>query len=49
VNPLPQSKQQLKKARKIKQLHKEERKQANERDQWFKETRAKIIQDLSKE
>jgi hypothetical protein len=49
VNPLPQSKSQLKKARKVKRLQEENRKKASERNQRLEAIRAEIIKNLDKE
>jgi hypothetical protein len=49
VNPLPTSKTQLKKARKIKRLQEEQRKQEAERNQRLQKIRATVIRNLSKE
>jgi hypothetical protein len=49
VNPLPQTKTQLKKARKIKRLQEANNKQEVERNQRLQKLRATVIQNLSKE
>jgi hypothetical protein len=49
VNPLPTTKSQLKKARKIKRLQEENRKQEAERNQRLRKIRATVIQNFSKE
>jgi hypothetical protein len=49
VNPLPQTKNQLKKARKIKRLQKARTKEEAERNERLQEIRAMVIQYLSKE
>jgi hypothetical protein len=49
VNPLPQTKTQLKKARKVKRLQEANRKQEVERNQRLHEIRAEVIRHLSKE
>jgi hypothetical protein len=49
LNPLPGSKMQLKKARKIKRLQKENRKRESQRSQRLREIRATVIWNPSKE
>jgi predicted component of type VI protein secretion system len=49
VNPLPQTKNQLKKARKVKRLQEANNKKGVKRDQRLLEIRATIIKNLSKE
>jgi hypothetical protein len=49
VNPLPQTKNQLKKARKIKRLQNARTKEEAERNESHQEIRATVIQYLSKE
>jgi hypothetical protein len=49
VNPLPTTKAQLKKARKIKRLQEENRKREAERSQRLREIRASVIGNLSNE
>jgi hypothetical protein len=49
VNPLPQTKTQLKTARKVKRLQEESRKKEVEREQRLQEIRAEVIRHLSKE
>jgi hypothetical protein len=49
VNPLPTTKKQFKKARRIKRLQEEDRKQEAERSQRLREIRATVIRNLSKE
>jgi hypothetical protein len=49
VNPLPQTKNQLKKARKIKRLQKARTKEEAERNKRLQEIRATVIQYLNKE
>jgi hypothetical protein len=49
VNPLPQTRTQLKKARKVKRLQETIRKQEVERNQRLQEIRAEVIRNLSKE
>jgi len=49
VNPLPTSKTQLKKARKIKRLQEENRKHEAERSLRLQKIRATVIQNLSKD
>jgi len=49
VNPLPTTKKQLKKERKIKRLQQEDRKREAERSQRLREIRATVIRNLSKE
>jgi len=49
VNPLPTSKTQLKKARKLKRLQEENRKQEAARNQRLRKIRSTVIQELSKE
>jgi len=49
VNPLPTTKKQLKKARKLKLLQERNRKQEAERNQRFRNKRATVIQNYSKE
>jgi hypothetical protein len=49
VNPLPSTKTQLRKARKVKRLQESSRKQEVERNQRLQEIRAEVIRHLSKE
>jgi hypothetical protein len=49
VNPLPTTRTQLKKARKVKRLQEANRKQEAERSQRLREIRATVIQNLSKD
>jgi hypothetical protein len=49
VNPTPQTKAQLKKARKIKRLQEAKGKEEADRRQRLQETRARVIRNLSKE
>jgi hypothetical protein len=49
VNPLPTTKRQLKKARKIKRLQEQNRQQETKRDLKLRKLRASIIQNLDKE
>jgi hypothetical protein len=48
VNPLPTTKTQLKKARKIKRLQEEQGKREKERNKRLREIRASVIRNLSK-
>jgi hypothetical protein len=49
MNPLPSTKTQLKKARRIKRLQENERKREAEQSQRLQKIRATVIQNLSKE
>jgi hypothetical protein len=49
VNPLPTTKTQLKKARKIKRLKEEQGKRERERNERLREIRATVIRNLSKD
>jgi len=49
INPLPQTKNQLKKARKLKRLQEENRKQEAGRNKRLREIRATVVKNLSKE
>ena len=49
VNPLPQTKMQLRKARKVKRLQEARTKEAAERNERLQEIRASVIQYMSKE
>jgi hypothetical protein len=49
INPLPQTKNQLKKARKVKRLQEGNRKKQVERNKRLLEIRATVIKNLSKE
>jgi hypothetical protein len=49
INPLPQTKNQLKKARKVKRLQEENRKKDVERNTRLRKIRATVIENLSKE
>ena len=49
INPLPQSKNQLKKARKVKRLQEENRKSEVERNKRLQDIRDQVIKNLSQE
>jgi hypothetical protein len=49
INPLPRTRNQLKKARKVKHLQEEKKKSEVERNKRLKEIRATVIKNLSKE